>query len=128
VSETVAIVGAGICGLCIGLALAKEGHRVTLIERDAPPPDGGPDEAFFEWNRRGAAQFRHPHAFLAVMTNLLGAEADDWLEILGDPDAKLHLYGKGEARPGRKMGHVTALAPSATGARELVLRARDAVR
>jgi len=45
----------------------------------------------------------------AVMTNLLGAEADDWLEILGDPDAKLHLYGKGEARPGRKMGHVTRL-------------------
>ena len=36
----VAVVGAGICGLCTGLALAKAGHQVTLIERDAPPPEG----------------------------------------------------------------------------------------
>jgi len=45
----------------------------------------------------------------AVMKNLLGAEADDWLKILSDPGAKLHLYGKAAARPGRKMGHVTRL-------------------
>ncbi len=45
----------------------------------------------------------------AVMTNLLGAEAEDWLQLLGDPTAKLHLYGKRDARPGRKMGHVTRL-------------------
>ncbi len=45
----------------------------------------------------------------AVMTNLLGGEADAWLEILTDPRAKLHLYGKTEARPGRKMGHVNRL-------------------
>ncbi len=45
----------------------------------------------------------------AVMKNLLGDEADDWLKILSDPGAKLHLYGKAEARPGRKMGHVTRL-------------------
>ncbi|GAB5471789.1 MAG: 5-(carboxyamino)imidazole ribonucleotide synthase [Rhodospirillales bacterium] len=49
----------------------------------------------------------------AVMENLLGDEVDDWLEILHDPRAKLHLYGKGEARPGRKMGHVTRLLPKA---------------
>ncbi len=48
----------------------------------------------------------------AVMTNLLGAEADDWLSLLEDPSAKLHLYGKHEARPGRKMGHVTRLLTS----------------
>jgi 5-(carboxyamino)imidazole ribonucleotide synthase len=41
------------------------------------------------------------------MANLIGGEADDWAEILADPTAHLHLYGKGEARPGRKMGHVT---------------------
>ena len=43
------------------------------------------------------------------MRNLIGDAADGWAEILGDPKAHLHLYGKGEARPGRKMGHVTRL-------------------
>ena len=43
------------------------------------------------------------------MVNLIGDEADGWPGILADPDAHLHLYGKGEARPGRKMGHVTRL-------------------
>jgi 5-(carboxyamino)imidazole ribonucleotide synthase len=41
------------------------------------------------------------------MENLIGGEADGWRDILTDPRAHLHLYGKGEARPGRKMGHVT---------------------
>lgn len=45
----------------------------------------------------------------AVMKNLLGDEACDWLKILKDPGNKLHLYGKSAARPGRKMGHVTRL-------------------
>lgn len=40
------------------------------------------------------------------MTNLLGDEADGWLKIAAEPNARLHLYGKGEPRPGRKMGHV----------------------
>jgi 5-(carboxyamino)imidazole ribonucleotide synthase len=40
------------------------------------------------------------------MTNLLGDEAHDWLAIAAEPNARLHLYGKGEPRPGRKMGHV----------------------
>lgn len=79
-SESVAIVGAGICGLCTGLALAKEGHQVAIYERDTPPPEGGADEAFFGWNRRGAAQFRHPHAFLAVMSNLLQDSFPDLIE------------------------------------------------
>lgn len=47
----------------------------------------------------------------ATMTNLLGAEADDWAEQVADPDMHLHLYGKAEAREGRKMGHVTRLLP-----------------
>lgn len=42
----------------------------------------------------------------AEMTNLLGDEANAWAEILADPTARLHLYGKREARAGRKMGHV----------------------
>jgi 5-(carboxyamino)imidazole ribonucleotide synthase len=43
------------------------------------------------------------------MENLIGDEAGDWLRYLADPAARLHLYGKAAARPGRKMGHVTFL-------------------
>ncbi|MFZ2995994.1 5-(carboxyamino)imidazole ribonucleotide synthase [Sphingobium sp.] len=44
-----------------------------------------------------------------TMRNLIGDDAHDWLTILSDPANHLHLYGKHEARPGRKMGHVTRL-------------------
>jgi 5-(carboxyamino)imidazole ribonucleotide synthase len=47
----------------------------------------------------------------AVMDNLIGEEADRWAELAGDARARLWLYGKDEARPGRKMGHVTRLQP-----------------
>ena len=47
----------------------------------------------------------------AVMDNLIGDAVNRWPEIVKEPDAKLHLYGKSEARPGRKMGHVTRLSP-----------------
>ena len=43
------------------------------------------------------------------MENLIGDAANRWKEILAEPGAHLHLYGKGDARPGRKMGHVTRL-------------------
>jgi 5-(carboxyamino)imidazole ribonucleotide synthase len=43
------------------------------------------------------------------MRNLLGDSSADWPAILADPAAHLHLYGKSEAVPGRKMGHVTRL-------------------
>jgi len=47
----------------------------------------------------------------AVMKNLIGADVEKWREALHEASAKLHLYGKTEARPGRKMGHVTRLTP-----------------
>jgi 5-(carboxyamino)imidazole ribonucleotide synthase len=43
----------------------------------------------------------------AVMDNLIGDEVDHWPELVAEPAAHVHIYGKGEARPGRKMGHVT---------------------
>lgn len=46
----------------------------------------------------------------AVMENLLGDEINDWKRLVSDPDAHVHLYGKGDPRPGRKMGHVTRIA------------------
>ena len=45
------------------------------------------------------------------MTNLLGFEAEDWQALAADPNARLWLYGKREAREGRKMGHVNRLKP-----------------
>ncbi|WP_221794333.1 5-(carboxyamino)imidazole ribonucleotide synthase [Aquisediminimonas sediminicola] len=44
-----------------------------------------------------------------IMDNLIGDQALAWHELLADPANHLHLYGKGEARPGRKMGHLTRL-------------------
>lgn len=79
-SREVVVVGAGITGLCTGLTLSRAGYHVTIVERDPPPPDGGPNEAFFGWSRRGAAQFRHPHAFLAVMSNLLEDSFPDLID------------------------------------------------
>ncbi len=46
-----------------------------------------------------------------VMDNLIGPEIDGALALLTEPDAYLHVYGKGNAKPGRKMGHVTRLLP-----------------
>ena len=47
----------------------------------------------------------------ARMVNLIGDEANDWARYLAEPTARLHLYGKGKARAGRKMGHVTYVTP-----------------
>ncbi len=48
-------------------------------------------------------------ASAVTMTNLLGDAVHDWAGLLADPAAHLHLYGKSEIKPGRKMGHVTRL-------------------
>jgi len=45
-----------------------------------------------------------------TMHNIIGAEVEDWHAIVAEPGAHLHLYGKSEHRPGRKMGHVTRIA------------------
>ena len=67
----------------------------------------------------------------AAMVNLLGdvwaGGEPDWSAALAIPDVKLHLYGKTEARPGRKMGHLTALGDDVQSARRRVLGARDAL-
>jgi len=47
----------------------------------------------------------------AVMRNILGEDIERWREFAADPNARLHLYGKRDARLGRKMGHVTRLLP-----------------
>jgi 5-(carboxyamino)imidazole ribonucleotide synthase len=50
----------------------------------------------------------------AVMTNLIGRDANAWAKLAAEPGACIHLYGKHEARPGRKMGHVTRISGKST--------------
>ncbi|HEX9180625.1 MAG TPA: ATP-grasp domain-containing protein, partial [Burkholderiales bacterium] len=67
----------------------------------------------------------------AVMVNILGdswhAGEPDWTRVLAHPRAKLHLYGKKEARPGRKMGHFTMLGDSVPAALAEALEIRAAL-
>lgn len=51
----------------------------------------------------------HLRGSMIEMRNLIGHDADNWLALASDPGAHLHLYGKHEARPGRKMGHITRI-------------------
>jgi 5-(carboxyamino)imidazole ribonucleotide synthase len=51
----------------------------------------------------------------AEMKNLIGDDVAQWRKAVADPNAKLHLYGKRQVRPGRKMGHVTRLLPLHNG-------------
>lgn len=67
-----------------------------------------------------------------AMVNLLGdlwcdGREPPWDVVLSQPRAKLHLYGKQEARPGRKMGHFNVLAESAEAALEAALELRGAL-
>lgn len=67
----------------------------------------------------------------AAMANLLGdlwiPGEPPWERVLAEPGVHLHLYGKKEPRPGRKMGHLAALGETVEAARETVLRARAAL-
>ncbi|MEI6636994.1 MAG: 5-(carboxyamino)imidazole ribonucleotide synthase, partial [Planctomycetota bacterium] len=79
----------------------------------------------------GSTRLRSP----AAMANLLGdcwpasgraaGREPDWAAALGVPGVTLHLYGKNEPRPGRKMGHLTAVADTVREAIEKVTRARQ---
>jgi 5-(carboxyamino)imidazole ribonucleotide synthase len=51
----------------------------------------------------------------AVMTNLIGSDVETWPQLSAEPAVGLHLYGKNEARLGRKMGHYTRISPIGTG-------------
>ncbi len=70
------VVGGGIVGLGASLMLARDGHQVTVLERDpALPPD--PEGAWEEWVRRGVNQFRLLHFFQPRYRELMDANAPD---------------------------------------------------
>jgi 5-(carboxyamino)imidazole ribonucleotide synthase len=120
IAENLGVVGI----LAVELFLTKQGE--LIVNELAPRPHNsghwsidGAETSQFEQHVRavcglplGPARARHP----TVMVNILGdawktragaVEEPNWQPILADPAAKLHLYGKPEARHGRKMGHFT---------------------
>jgi 5-(carboxyamino)imidazole ribonucleotide synthase len=74
----------------------------------------------------GSTAARAPAAMANVLGDLWGPGVPNWPGALAVEGVSLHLYGKGEPRPGRKMGHLTAVAPSLDQARERVRTARAA--
>ncbi len=56
--------GGGVCGLASGVLLARDGHEVTVLERDAAPVPESVEEAWEEWRREGVIQFRQAHYLL----------------------------------------------------------------
>jgi 5-(carboxyamino)imidazole ribonucleotide synthase len=75
----------------------------------------------------GSTELLRPAAMANLLGDLWQKGEPDWRAALSLPDVKLHLYGKTDARPGRKMGHLTALAPTPEEAARNVLAARTAL-
>jgi 5-(carboxyamino)imidazole ribonucleotide synthase len=124
--------------LCVELFVTRDG--ALLVNEIAPRPH---NSGHYTIDACVTSQFEQQARVLgglplgdtrqhepAVMLNLLGdvwfASADapaprepDWRSVLRHPQAKLHLYGKAEPRRGRKMGHVTCLAPTIAEAIEV---------
>ncbi|MSP79469.1 MAG: 5-(carboxyamino)imidazole ribonucleotide synthase [Rhodospirillales bacterium] len=110
----------GIVGLlAVEMFVARDGR--LLVNEVAPRPhnsghwtlDACPVSQFEQLVRAvmglplGSVE-RHSDA---IMTNLIGADVQEWPTLAAEPGTCLHLYGKAEARAGRKMGHVTRLYP-----------------
>ena len=80
------VIGGGIAGLSTAMLLARDGHQVTVLERDpAPPPP--PRHAWESWERRGVNQFRLPHMFMSRFRELLDAELPDVAAALEEAGA-----------------------------------------
>ncbi len=124
--------------LCVECFIARDG--TVMVNEIAPRPHNSGHLTLeacsisqFEQQARlvagHAAVAPVPRAPAGAMVNLLGdlwaAGEPAWETALADSRITLHLYGKTEARPGRKMGHLTALADTAEDARALVVEARQ---
>ena len=80
--QDVAVVGGGMAGMLAALMLARDGHRVTVYERDDTDLPATADEAFDSWDRRGAPHARQSHALLARLRRILRERAPDVLDEL----------------------------------------------
>jgi len=130
----------GVVGvLCVEFFLARNGK--LLVNELAPRPHNSGHFSFdacitsqFEQQLRavcglplGSTEQMRPAAMANLLGDLWSRGEPDWAGAASFPDVKLHLYGKLEPRPGRKMGHLTALARAVELAREQVLAARRAL-
>jgi 2-polyprenyl-6-methoxyphenol hydroxylase-like FAD-dependent oxidoreductase len=76
------VAGGGICGSAAALMLARDGHEVTLFERDDGPVPASVEAAWADWNRRSVAQFRFAHILLARGHGILARELPDVVDRL----------------------------------------------
>ncbi len=93
--QSILVAGTGIAGLGVALAFGNSDYRVTLIDRDPATPEGSPEEAFQNWERRGATQLRHSHVFLGRLTTLLRAQYPQLLQELLDSGARIFGFADG---------------------------------
>lgn len=75
----------------------------------------------------GSTRLLYPAAMVNIMGDLWKNGEPSWNKALALPDTNLHLYGKYQARPGRKMGHITAISTTSTEASNLAIKAREAL-
>jgi 2-polyprenyl-6-methoxyphenol hydroxylase-like FAD-dependent oxidoreductase len=94
-TEHVLVAGSGIAGLGAALAFGNGARRVTLVDRDPPPPAGSAEDAFNNWERRGATQLRHSHVFLGRLTTLIRERYPDLLSELLDSGARIFRFADG---------------------------------
>lgn len=125
--------------LCVEFFLTRDGR--WLINELAPRPHNsghltieGCLTSQFEQQVRavcglplGSTDYLRPAAMANLLGDLWRGGEPDWAAACALPDVKLHLYGKREPRPGRKMGHLTALGGRAEDARQKILTARGAL-
>ncbi|WP_028067722.1 FAD-dependent oxidoreductase [Solirubrobacter soli] len=99
------VLGGGLCGLTAAMMLARDGQRVTVLERDPAPIPEDPEAAWERWRRDGVVQFRQAHYLQPLGRAVLEAELPDVLEGLKaagayrfDPVAQ--VLGEDQRRPG----------------------------
>jgi len=70
----VVVIGGGLTGQSAAMLLARDGHHVTVLERDPAPPAASPEDAWSAWERRGVNQFRMLHYFLPCWREIVERE------------------------------------------------------